>query len=179
MLTRSECVLERRQWLPLQLERAFGFFADPGNLARITPPWLGFRILTPLPVTMALGLRLDYRVRVLGIPMRWRSLISVYEPPLVFRDVQLSGPYRRWEHTHRFREVDGGTLVLDRVVYEMPLGPVGALVHAALVRRRLEQIFDYRQERIAALLIGAGAPVVGAGFSGSGDALRGDAGRRP
>jgi ligand-binding SRPBCC domain-containing protein len=172
-------VLERRQWLPLSLERTFGFFADPGNLARITPPWLGFRIVTPPPVTMAQGRRLDYRVRVLGIPMRWCSLISVYDPPHVFRDVQLSGPYRRWVHTHRFREVDGGTLVLDRVVYELPLGPVGALVHAALVRRRLGQIFDYRQERIAALLLGAGAPAVGARASRSRDAFRGDEGRRP
>jgi ligand-binding SRPBCC domain-containing protein len=177
--TRFEYVLERRQWLPLAGEPTFGFFADPGNLARITPPWLGFRTLTPPPVTMGRGLRLEYRLRVLGIPMRWRSLISVYEPPHTFRDVQLSGPYRRWEHTHRFREVDGGTLVLDRVVYELPWGPVGALVHAVVVRRRLREIFDYRQERIAALLIGAGAPVAGAIAPCSRHEPPGDAGRWP
>jgi ligand-binding SRPBCC domain-containing protein len=126
---------------------------------------------------MAQGLRLDYRVRVLGIPLRWRSLISVYEPPHAFRDVQLSGPYRRWEHTHRFREADGGTVVEDRVVYEPPLGPLGAVLQAVLIRRQLEAIFDFRQERIAALLLGAGAPVVGARASRSRDALREDRGR--
>lgn len=152
MRTRPEFVLERRQRVPLPLERTFAFFAEPGNLARITPSWLGFRIVTPPPLVMAEGLRLDYRVRVLGIPVRWRSLISVYEPPHVFRDVQLSGPYRRWEHTHTFRAADGGTVVEDRVVYELPLGPLGAVVHAVLIRRQLDAIFDYRRDRITALL---------------------------
>jgi ligand-binding SRPBCC domain-containing protein len=151
--TRPEFVLERRQRVPLPLERTFAFFADPGNLARITPPWLGFRILTPPPLVMAQGLRLDYRVRALGIPVRWRSLISVYEPPHVFRDVQLSGPYRRWEHTHRFREAEGGTVVKDRVVYELALGSLGALLHGVLIRRQLEAIFDYRRDRITARLL--------------------------
>lgn len=179
MRVRPAYVLERRQWLPLSLERTFGFFADPANLARITPPWLGFRILTPGPVTMAPGLRLDYRVRVLGMPVRWRSLISLYEPPHMFRDVQLSGPYRRWEHTHGFRAMSGGTLMLDRVVYELPLGPVGALVHAVLVRRRLDEIFDYRGERIAALLLGGGTPGEGTASARPDGALGGDAGRGP
>jgi ligand-binding SRPBCC domain-containing protein len=174
--THPEFVLERRQWLPLPLERTFAFFADPGNLARITPPWLGFRILTPPPLVMAQGLRLDYRVRVLGIPVRWRSLISIYVPPHVFRDVQLSGPYRRWEHTHRFREAHGGTVVEDRVVYEPPLGPLGAILQAVLIRRQLETIFDYRRDRIAALQLREAAPAAAPGSTGASPAAGG--GRR-
>jgi ligand-binding SRPBCC domain-containing protein len=150
-------VLERRQWLPLALERTFAFFAEPANLPRITPPWLGFRILTPLPVTMARGLRLDYRVRVLGVPVRWRSVINLYDPPRAFCDTQLLGPYRRWGHTHRFWAQDGGTVVHDRVVYEPPLGPLGTLLDAIMIRRQLAAIFDYRRERIAALLRGGTA----------------------
>jgi len=145
-------VLERRQWLPLALDQTFAFFAEPENLPRITPPWLGFRILTPRPLRMARGLRIDYRVRVLGVPVRWRSLISVYDPPHRFCDVQLAGPYRRWEHTHRFQAEGGGTLVHDRVVYDPPLGPLGGALDALLIRRQLDAIFGYRRERIAALL---------------------------
>jgi hypothetical protein len=107
---------------------------------------------------MAPGLRIDYRVRLLGMPARWRSLISVYDPPRAFCDVQLAGPYRRWEHTHRFWEEDGGTVVHDHIDYEPPFGPVGALLNGLLIRRQLDAIFDYRRERIAALVIGGFAP---------------------
>jgi ligand-binding SRPBCC domain-containing protein len=94
--------LSRRQWVPRTLHETFEFFERPQNLARITPPWLGFRILTPEPIRMVRGLTLDYTVRVLGVRSHWRSLISEYDPPASFRDVQLIGPYRRWDHRHRF-----------------------------------------------------------------------------
>jgi ligand-binding SRPBCC domain-containing protein len=149
----SHYVLEQRQWVPCPLGPTFAFFAEPANLARITPPWLGFRILTPPPLVMAAGLVIDYRVHVLGWPARWRSLISEYDPPYGFVDVQLVGPYRRWHHVHRFREEGGGTVVEDRVRYEPPLGPLGAALNARVIRRRLEAIFAYRERRIAALLL--------------------------
>ena len=95
-------VRERRQWLLLGLGETFAFFAEPTNLPRITPPWLGFRILTPPPLVMSPGLTIDYRVRVMGWPVHWRSRISEYDPPRAFRDVQLVGPYRTWDHMHRF-----------------------------------------------------------------------------
>jgi ligand-binding SRPBCC domain-containing protein len=102
---------------------------------------------------MAAGLVIDYRVHVLGWPARWRSLISEYDPPYGFVDVQLAGPYRRWHHVHRFREEGDGTVVEDRVRYEPPLGPLGAALNALVIRRRLEAIFAYRERRIAALLL--------------------------
>ncbi len=160
-------VLERRQWLPLALGETFAFFAEPINLPRITPPWLGFRILTSPPLVMGPGLTIDYRVRVMGWPMRWRSLISEYDPPRGFRDVQLVGPYRLWDHTHRFWEEDGGTVVHDRVAYEPPLGPLAAVLNALVIRRRLGAIFNYRREQITALLSGRRGLGVGPGASGA------------
>lgn len=147
--------LERRQWLPLAPEAVFPFFARPENLARITPPWLDFRILTPSPVPMAAAVTIDYTIRILGLRLSWRSRIAEYDPPRGFRDVQLIGPYRLWDHRHRFRPEGGGTVVEDEVSYQLPLGPLGRLVHALLVRPRLDAIFDYRRERVAALLLGA------------------------
>jgi ligand-binding SRPBCC domain-containing protein len=148
--------LRCRQWVAHGLGETFAFFERPENLARITPPWLGFRLLTPTPVAMAAGLVLDYRVRVFGVATRWQSLISEYDPPHGFRDVQLIGPYRRWDHRHRFHAQDGGTTIEDVVVYEPPLGPLGALLDAVAIRRQLRAIFDYRRARIVALL-GEGA----------------------
>jgi ligand-binding SRPBCC domain-containing protein len=139
--------------VPRALGETFEFFERPENLARITPPWLGFRILTPAPIRMARGLTIDYTVQVLGMPTRWRSLIGEYDPPHAFRDVQVIGPYRRWDHRHRFRSARGGTVIEDFVEYELPLGPLGLLLHGLVVRRQLDAIFDYRQARIAALLV--------------------------
>jgi ligand-binding SRPBCC domain-containing protein len=148
----SRYVLERRQWVAHPLAETFAFFAEPANLTRITPPWLGLRILTPPPLLMAKGLAIDYRVRILGLPMRWCSLIADYDPPRGFRDVQLLGPYRAWDHVHEFSEERGGTLVRDRVVYEPPLGPRGSILNRLVIRRQLDALFEYRRERIAALL---------------------------
>lgn len=147
--------LERRQWLPLPLEAVFGFFERPENLAQITPPWLDFRILTPPPIRMAPAATIDYTIRVLGIRTHWRSLIAEYDPPRGFRDVQLIGPYRLWDHRHRFQAERGGTVVEDEVEYQVAVGPLGRLAHALFVRRQLATIFDYRRDRIEALLLGA------------------------
>jgi ligand-binding SRPBCC domain-containing protein len=144
--------LERAQHLARPRADVFAFFADPRNLQRITPPFLRLCIVTPTPIVMQTGALIDYRVRLHGIPLGWRTRISVYEPPVGFVDVQLAGPYRRWEHSHEFHEVEGGTEVRDRVEYEIPLGLLGELAHRAFVRRSLEEIFDYRRDRIAELL---------------------------
>jgi ligand-binding SRPBCC domain-containing protein len=95
------------------------------------------------------GTLIDYRIRLLGLPMRWRTRIDEFDPPRRFVDVQLRGPYRMWHHTHEFHEVEGGTLMIDLVRYQMPLGPLGRLVHLLLVRRLLDQIFDYRRRTLA------------------------------
>lgn len=150
-------VLEFRLLLPAPRVRVFEFFARPENLATITPGWLGFTLLTPAPIMLAAGAVLDYRIRWLGLPFRWRSLIREYDPPYRFVDVQVIGPYARWEHRHMFVEEAGGTVMEDRVTYRLPLGPIGELVHRLGVRRQLEAIFAYRRDRLRALLAG-GAP---------------------
>jgi ligand-binding SRPBCC domain-containing protein len=97
-------------WLPRARDEVFAFFADAGNLERLTPPLLSFSILTPRPIAMRPGTLIDYRLKVRGIPIRWRSEITVWEPPVRFVDEQRKGPYRLWHHTHEFAEQDGGTL---------------------------------------------------------------------
>ena len=132
-------------------EEAFAFFADPWNLEAITPPWLRFRILEA-PRTLERGSLLDYSLRLFGLPIRWRTEIVEWRPPFEFIDVQLAGPYRRWEHNHRLRSADGGTEIFDHVLYRLPYEPVAALLEPVTVRRWLEAIFDYRAGQIEALL---------------------------
>lgn len=138
-------VLERTQVVPRPRDEVFPFFADAANLERITPPGLSFKIITPQPIEMRAGTTIDYRIKLSGIPLRWRTLIESFEPNERFVDVQLRGPYARWHHTHTFRDVPGGTEVGDRVEYALPLGPLGRIAHAVVVRRQLRGIFDHRE----------------------------------
>jgi len=133
------------QWIPRPVEEVFPFFADAHNLQELTPPFLDFRVLTPRPVPMAPGTRIDYRLKLHGIPLRWQSEITAWEPMRMFRDEQRRGPYRAWIHTHRFLPRNGGTLVVDEVRYDV-FG--GRLVNALFVRRDVERIFAYRGARL-------------------------------
>jgi ligand-binding SRPBCC domain-containing protein len=144
-------VLERTQLIPRPRGEVFAFFEDARNLERITPPALRFRILTPEPIVIREGALIDYRLSLWGVPFRWRTRIELHEPGVRFVDLQLRGPYRLWRHLHVFEDAPGGTLMRDRVEYELPLGPLGALAHLLLVRRQLAAIFDHRREVIAAL----------------------------
>jgi ligand-binding SRPBCC domain-containing protein len=136
-------------FLPLPREQVFAFFADARNLEAITPPWLAFRITTPGPIVMEPGALIDYRLRLRGVPIGWRTRISAWEPPHRFVDEQLRGPYSLWQHEHTFEDVDGGTLVSDRVTYSH-FG--GRLINGLLVRPDLERIFAYRKQRTLELL---------------------------
>lgn len=130
----------------------FAVFSDPFNLEAITPPWLRFRVMTPAPVVMREGLALDYRLRVRGLAMRWRSVILAWEPPFRFVDAQSIGPYAWWWHEHRFEPVGGGgTRITDTVEYA---APGGRLLHDVLVRPDLERIFAYRAVRLRELIGG-------------------------
>ncbi|MCA8959768.1 MAG: SRPBCC family protein [Planctomycetes bacterium] len=141
--------LEREQRFPGPPDRIFDFFGDAANLERITPPSLGFRIVTPQPISMREGTLIDYRLRLHGIPFGWRTLIERWNPPHDFVDRQLRGPYRLWVHTHRFTPVDGGTHVHDHVEYAVPFG---SCVDRMFVRRELDRIFDYRCEQLTEIL---------------------------
>jgi ligand-binding SRPBCC domain-containing protein len=151
-------VLERQQRVELPLEEVFPFYADAGNLERITPPWVGFEVTTPQPIEMGVGALIEYRLRLHGIPVRWRTRIEAWDPPHQFVDAQLSGPYSLWHHTHTFRaDGEGATILGDRVRYAIPFGPLGEVARALLVKRDLERIFDYRRDAVAALLGSGGA----------------------
>jgi ligand-binding SRPBCC domain-containing protein len=153
----STHVLRREQRLAGPPEEVFAFFGDARNLEAITPPLLRFRMLTPDPVVMAQGTLLRYRLRVHGVPVRWLTQITEWEPPRRFVDEQLEGPYALWRHTHAFEDDGaGGTLMRDEVRYALPLGALGELAHRLLVRRDLARIFDYRAQRVPALLSARG-----------------------
>jgi ligand-binding SRPBCC domain-containing protein len=132
-------------WLPHPRDRVFAFFSDARNLEALTPPWLRFEVLTPDPIVMRPGTLIDYRIRIHGLPVRWRTEITGWNPPHEFTDVQLKGPYRWWRHTHTFEERDGGTLCLDRVSY---YPPGGGLMDRLWVRNDVKRIFQYRQQRL-------------------------------
>ena len=156
----TDHVLERRFWLPRPRPEVFAFFADPRNLALVNPPAVRLRWLAPPPPVLAAGGVLDFSVRLAGIPVHWRVIVRELDAPHRFVDVQLRGPFARWEHRHAFLEEappDGtsaapGTWIEDRVVYRLPLGPLGALAHALGAGRRVTAVFDYRERRLRELL---------------------------
>ena len=128
------------------IDTVFSFFCRAENLQRITPPWVHFRILTPLPIEMQLGTMIDYQLKLHGIPVKWRTEITAWQPPYFFEDTQLRGPYRQWIHKHSFEEHDGGTLMRDRVDYAAPGWFMEPLINRFLIGPNVEQIFSYRQQ---------------------------------
>lgn len=149
--------LVRTQRIGQPRDAVFAFFADAANLEAITPPFLHFRILTPAPIPMRAGARIDYAISLFGIPVRWRTRIMEWEPGIRFVDEQEAGPYALWRHIHEFESQGGSTLVRDVVDYAVPLGPLGSLAHFLFVEGLLGSIFDFRRGAIRRLLDGAEA----------------------
>jgi len=143
--------LHTRVWVPRPLEEVFAFFADAHNLDQLTPPWLAFHIETPAPIEMQAGTLIDYKLSVRGIPMRWRSEITVWDPPHRFVDEQRRGPYRQWHHEHRFSAHEGGTMIEDHVHYAAPGWILEPVIHGLFVRPDVQKIFAFRGSRMEEL----------------------------
>jgi len=138
--------IQRDVWLPRPREEVFAFFADAANLERLTPPWLHFRILNP-HIVIARGVLIDYRLKIHGVPLRWQSEISRWDPPRTFDDEQRKGPYRRWVHTHTFEEERGGTRVGDSVEFEVPF----EWIAGRFVMRDVQAIFTFREQALSTI----------------------------
>jgi ligand-binding SRPBCC domain-containing protein len=145
-------VLYREQRIERPLQEVFEFFSNAANLEAITPRFLRFHIRTPQPIALQAGARIEYALSLFGVPVYWRTLISVWEPPVRFVDEQASGPFTHWRHEHTFEERDGGVLMRDRVEYEEPLGLLGLVAHHLFVERLLRRVFDYRAEQVDRLI---------------------------
>jgi ligand-binding SRPBCC domain-containing protein len=146
--------IEQEQSIPQPRTEVFSFFSDAFNLQKLTPSFLNFKIIDPKPVSVKEGTLIDYRIRLFGIPMKWCTRIERFEIDEVFVDTQIRGPYRLWHHTHTFEDQGDGTIMRDIVVYRLPFGILGTIVHALFVRRTLESIFQYRYDALAQLMGG-------------------------
>jgi ligand-binding SRPBCC domain-containing protein len=141
--------------LPLPRETVFAFFSDAHNLEAITPAELDFRILTPDPIVLETGALIEYRLRLFGVPFRWVTRIAEWSPPERFVDEQLRGPYALWVHTHTFEPTPSGTLISDRVRYQLPLSPLGEVAYP-IVRAQVGRIFEHRRRVVREALLGRG-----------------------
>ncbi len=139
------------QVVPRPVNEVFEFFSRAENLQEITPDWLNFEIVKIDPSPVRKGTLIDYKLRLRGLPLQWRSEIVDWNPPHKFVDVQLRGPYKLWRHTHLFIAEGNSTRIVDEVLYRLPFGFLGTLAHRLLVRRNVERIFSFRQEKIASL----------------------------
>ena len=138
-------LFKTQQTLEQPLTKVFDFFSDAHNLTVITPPWLRFEVITPAPIEMNVGTRIDYRLKLRGVPIRWQSEITEWNPPYAFVDVQRRGPYRLWRHTHTFDETEDGVIIGDTVEYAV-WG--NELIGRFFVRPDIEKIFAYRAEQL-------------------------------
>jgi len=144
----SEHILERTQIIKKPREEVFNFFADAGNLERITPPELKFHIISPQPIDIKKGALIDYQLKLRGIPITWKTEITEWNPPVSFVDTALKSPYKQWIHRHTFEENESGETVMKDVVrYRLPFEPLGDLAHW-YVKKELNYIFDYRYKVI-------------------------------
>ena len=140
---------KKEQKISKSIIDVFDFFSKPENLSVITPNKMDFRILTPSPIEMKEGTLIDYTVKIMSFPIRWRTLITKYDPPSMFIDQQLKGPYSMWHHTHLFEKInDNETLIKDVILYAVPFSFIGSITHSLYIKRDLEKIFDYRSQEI-------------------------------
>lgn len=142
--------IKREQYLPVTIDEAWAFFSSAANLSKITPPEMKFTILTKLTdAPIWSGMNIEYIIKPLfNIPMHWITEIKSVDAPCCFKDIQIKGPYALWEHTHTFKEVPGGVKMNDDVQYALPMGILGTVAHSLVVRKKLENIFNFRKEKL-------------------------------
>lgn len=148
----KEHLFTQETFLPYPLDYVFDFFSNAQNLQALTPPSLHFQILTPLPIQMKPVALIDYKLKLFGIPFRWRTRIDTWQPPHQFSDSQIKGPYVKWVHTHTFEPVEGGVLMRDQVQYLAPGGPLEPLINRLFVTPQVQRIFAYRNKTLKTLL---------------------------
>ncbi len=148
----SGYVHEAAKWVPYKLDFVFTFFSEAKNLEKITPPWVDFRVQKLSTARIEKGSVIDYKLKIKGLPAKWRSEITTWKPMEYFVDEQLKGPYKLWHHTHSFIPLKNGTLMTDRVIYQMPLGILGDFMRLVLVHRDVKTIFAYRSKVIEDVL---------------------------
>lgn len=149
---RRDHVLLMEQWVPKSIDEVFSFFSDAKNLEQLTPPHLSFKVLGLSTEQLQEGTRIDYRLKLHGIPFRWQSQIHDWQPVTGFSDTQTRGPYKKWDHSHTFIEQDGGTLIRDRALYRIPFGVPGDTLAYPFIKKDLEKIFGYRYAQVRELL---------------------------
>lgn len=147
-------LLERTTFIPAPIDRVFAFFSDPRNLARLTPSSLGFTILSAPMRELQQGDEIEYRIRVIGIPVRWVTQIVSWHHGRSFEDLQKKGPYAFWLHLHEFTEVEGGVRMVDRIEYRVPFGALGWLATGWFIAPQLKQIFDFRTKAMEEIFPG-------------------------
>ena len=150
----KEYYLEKHQFIAKSKNEVFDIFKTPENLEQITPSNLNFKIYTPSPILMDKGTLIEYRIKLLGIPIYWKTLINEYHPPEYFSDIQLKGPYSKWDHTHVFKECKNGTMMIDKIIYSIPFGIIGRIAHSIWVKEELNRIFNYRYDIIEKIFKG-------------------------
>lgn len=138
--------LYREQQLFCDLDTAWRFFSSPMNLSKITPKDMGFTVLSKnIEPEIYEGMLIDYTVSpILRIPLSWQTRITQVDWNKSFTDFQQKGPYKYWNHFHEFIPNNKGVLMRDTVDYELPLGILGTLAHRVMVKKKLENIFNYR-----------------------------------
>ena len=141
--------LKFEQKIDLPVSDVFDFFSKPENLSLITPSRLKFDIITPTPLEMKDGQLIDYSLKIMYvIKLHWRTLITHFEKPVKFIDQQIKGPYSLWHHTHKFKKIDGGTLIIDELRYAIPFGFIGRLIHFLYIKHDIKSIFEYRHKNL-------------------------------
>ena len=144
--------IKKKQFVKTDLDTCWDFFSSPKNLKVITPDYMGFHVKTDVPDKMYEGLMIEYKVTpLLNIPMNWITEIKYVHDKKFFVDEQRKGPYAMWHHEHHFEEVDAGVMMTDIVSYRVPLGILGKLAHPIVVKGKLEEIFDYRFQKVEEL----------------------------